>query len=115
MNAGWHVGQKVIVRHRDYGRAQARVTEETVARAARKYFYVAAPGGEMAFDVETGRERKNGTNYSATAFTPESHRAYLEHAEASKRLADLVRDYGWRNRLTTEQMNTISDVIEGDR
>lgn len=113
--SAWEVGQDVIVRHRNYGRGPTRVTEEKVSRVGRKYFFVQLAHEEVAFEIETGIERINGTNYSARAFTPESHQAYLERAEASDRLAGLVRDFGWRNRLTTEQMNAISDVIEASR
>lgn len=113
--SAWEVGQDVIVHHRNYGRSHDRVTEEKVSRVGRKYFYVQVGYQEVAFEIETGIERSNGTNYSARAFTPESHHEYLEYTYASLRLADLVRDFGWRNRLTTAQMNAISDVIEASR
>jgi hypothetical protein len=110
--SAWEVGQTVIVIHANYGRGLPRVTDEQVARVGRKYFYIKAPGGETAFEIATGLERPNGTNYTSQAFTPEGYRAHHELGNARRRLNELTSRVWWINQLTTEQMNAISDVIE---
>lgn len=107
----WSVGQAVVVRERNYGRGPARETETTVSRVGRKYVYAMLGHREVRFCIEDGVEQSY-SNYSARLFTPEGIVADRERAAAHLRLAELTRNYGWIEKLTTEQITRITRVIE---
>lgn len=106
----YEVGQKVILRNLRTGDDR----EVTVTKVGRSYVYVnAVAWGDSPFRIDSGFAK--GDNYSPTQRigTAEMFDEHDRRASAEKRLRDAIRGFHWYKNLTTEQLDSISDMIEG--
>lgn len=115
----WAAGQEVILRTPPL-RHNGTPTDEkvTISRVARKYAYVVRYGREVAYDIETGRERIHrdalgGGAYAGQLFTPEGLAEHDRREAAVKRVQEVIRGYAWMNSLDADTLNQIADLIEG--
>lgn len=108
----FEVGQTVVLTTHE-GRNEARVQIE---RVGRKWVYVRVYGQEVAFDRETGREKRALSAPGMPSFIyTEDDWATIQRDEAVyNRLAYLTNDFNWRSRskLTTDQMERIISILE---
>lgn len=107
----WSVGQEVLIRERNYGRGEARVSRRTITRIGRKYAYVGAPVGEMAFDLSDGWEKSDGSGYRARMFTPEGLEEDVRATELRLTFHQATAAYGWERNLTSSQMERILAIL----
>lgn len=108
----WFVGQEVILRERSHRGAITDVPV-VITRVGRKYVYTQRYGREIAFSKSDGIE-SGSDNYKARLFMPESLAEYDRRATASARLRSMTNGWGWTDRLSTEAMEQIADLIDGD-
>jgi hypothetical protein len=102
------VGQEVLLR--SYGRYARPDRTVTVTRVGRKWVYV----GNSAFSAETGKEKDGYASHPNQIGTPEMFAERDSRDAAEKRIRDLTRSYGWVDKLPTEALTKIADLIEAE-
>lgn len=117
--SGFKVGQKVLIRFPGHRRTNEHEVE--VTRVGRKYVYVTSRYGTKdedgePFSKETGVGKYGAFGGQTTQIgTPEMFAERDRRNAAKQRVNDLTRDYGWTARLSADDMDAISDIIEKAR
>lgn len=110
-------GDTVLVLKPSYRNgAASTLTEHTVLKVARKYFYVQVEswGEPTAFEIGNGAQRLGAYDvaaYQCRAFTPDAYADFVRRGEAEAIVWELRKRYSY-DFLTTDQLVRIAAIIE---
>lgn len=106
----FEVGQTVVLTTHG-GRNEARVQIE---RVGRKWVYVRIYGQEVAFDRETGKEKRalDAPGMPSFIYTEDDWATIQRYNAVYNRMANFTTDFNWRSKLTTDQMERIIPILE---